>query len=652
MSGFRSVILGLAFLSALVHLGYAEYWFQSGAEGGQGSFYNTGASVSIQTVYQNISTGSLAYWVGENLQNGAFLQVGYVIENSSGSYPSHCGISGCSGYEYLEGGVPHWFYEYFPEHYNSSFLGVIGPNTSTVANGSYHRYGFYSSGDTWYFTMDGNVLGSVNLGTGSSGGNGPVAFGELANASSNTQLLLPVIFSNLSAGSQALAYGYSYIGYGVGSRKDLSNFYGVQEIGGRTDYFEVGSGMNLEPNGTQLWKQGYYLTVKSAYGSNFSNVQYGEYNRTAINEPQVIYVDKDVREVFENWAGFGPGSYSGPFNRSTVVMLGNVTEQAEWQTQYYVNVSSSVGAVNGSGWYNLGQAAHYYVASNTVYKNSTSRMAFGGWSTGGNSTNGQVIANEPLNIRANWTQEYLVYASSQIGVVSGNGWYPAGSDAVVSLMNASKNISNAERYSFYSWSNNDSNSSFDYVVKAPLLINASFRYQYLVSFDVTNKNGSSIGGAKLYLNNALVPDSLFLYSNKTYIVDSVYYNGAKMALGTHFSIDSPETVPIAAPLYNVKVVTDDVFGAPVDANLSLEPANGSILSLSTGPSGSVTVYNVPYGKISGVATYLGIEEYVSTEDSGSVKILFVSATDVMVMASAVAASLVIYFASRRHLNSK
>src|SRR5271155_3797190 len=117
MNAYKVVIVLLMFLP-LVN---AQYWFQSGAQGGPSTQFNNGAQVTIQTITnQHPFSGSLAFWVGEDLQSGAFLQTGYVIENQSGRYPSVCDLNGCSSYEYISAGSPEWFYEYFPPGSDSS----------------------------------------------------------------------------------------------------------------------------------------------------------------------------------------------------------------------------------------------------------------------------------------------------------------------------------------------------------------------------------------------------------------------------------------------------------------------------------------------------------------------------------------------------
>jgi hypothetical protein len=180
MKRYNYIMLIAALSLTLVSITSAQYWFQTGVRGSNSAAFNYGASVSIQTIYQNISEGSFGYWVGEDLSNGAFLQIGYEIQNSSGDYPSYCSPStNCSNYTFIKAGVPTYFWEYFPAGYSGSqFYGGIGQNGSAGANGTFNTYSFKSIGDTWYFYFNNELIGSAYLGASSSGANPPVAFGE------------------------------------------------------------------------------------------------------------------------------------------------------------------------------------------------------------------------------------------------------------------------------------------------------------------------------------------------------------------------------------------------------------------------------------------------------------------------------------------
>ena len=251
------IILGL---SALACTASAQYWFQSGARGSNDGAFNNGAGVSIQTVYQNATDGSLGFWVGESLSNGAFIQVGYEIPNTTGYYASTCNNS--VNNVYLKAGVPTWFWEYFkPKDTSDSFCGGIGASGSAGGNGSFNTYSFRTyQNDVWYAYFDGNTIGNVDLGTSNSGPNPPSAFAEYAETSTNQLPIKTVYFKDLAYYtanlSVPIAEGYSSISYGKGSLTTLSNPYGIREVGNYTDYFEVGSDFSVNGTPSELWRLG------------------------------------------------------------------------------------------------------------------------------------------------------------------------------------------------------------------------------------------------------------------------------------------------------------------------------------------------------------------------------------------------------------
>ena len=80
---FKKFVIFLMGFLAMAGQASATYWFQSGVSSPTTS-NNQGGSVYIQTIYQLPKNVSLGFWVGENLANSAFVQVGYQIENATG----------------------------------------------------------------------------------------------------------------------------------------------------------------------------------------------------------------------------------------------------------------------------------------------------------------------------------------------------------------------------------------------------------------------------------------------------------------------------------------------------------------------------------------------------------------------------------------
>ena len=384
------------------------YWFQTGVRAANSAAFNNGTSIYIQTVYpQNISYGSMAFWVGEDLSNGAFIQEGYEVNNRSGYYPTNCTLSGCSAREYISKGIPVWFWEYFPSGYSGdSFLGFIGPNNSVGQNGSYNNYTFYSIGSEWHFLFNGNTIGKINLGTGTSGANPVTAFGEYADAMDNKSYMVPVAFKGLKVLKNGtfsdVAKAYAYRGYGKGSATTLNNPYNISEIAPYADYFRVGSGI---PN-TQglLWNTSAIVSIDSRYANLTTHNTYTLFSKINIAAPKIFYMNDTARAIFLGWSGKGNGSYTGNATSFNVRVDGPIDENAKWGVQYLVNVTSEYGNSSGSGWYPAGSVANisaprYYSVGGNIYE-------FQSWSGSYDTNNASFNVAYPVNLHAVFKRAY------------------------------------------------------------------------------------------------------------------------------------------------------------------------------------------------------------------------------------------------------
>ncbi len=635
----------------------AQYWFQSGARAGPGSSYNSGARVSIETVYnQTTSSGSMGFWVGETLQNGAFLQAGYLVPNETGYYPSNCTASGCTSSRFLKKGTAAWFFEYFTQGGGkSTFLGSIGPSSSAGQNGSFHTYGFYSNGGTWSIFMDNSTLGEVDLGTNSSGGNGPAAFAEVANTSNAESAMLPVIFSNLSVYKGSflpVPEGYSYIGYGVGSQTGVPNPYGIREVGNKVNYFQAGSGLPEPPNGSPLWQLGFMLKVVSAYGNISGTSQYLAYKSIRLAAPSEVYLNDTSRESFSGWTGSGIRSYTGPSPSTNVTLFSNVTETAGWSLQYLLNVSSQFGTAEGYGWYNANSTADYSVSPSYIYTNSTSRLAFAEWSNGAKSAAGEIKITRPYSLYPVWQREYSINVSSILGGARGSGWYARNSTAAISITRLYRNISDSRRTAFYSWSNGDRNASISIPVNAPISIYAVFRNQSRLDISGFDKYGNRMQITSFFIDNKSIGNSTFLFDGQGYELNKAYYKGVMLYVNQSVDIGSPSNLSIYLPIYGVEIRTADIFGIPVNASLSIRFLNGSTANEYSGPSGTASFSDVPYGFVEVSARY-GYEIMSAQSENGAVaRITIISLFDIEVLSAVAILGFITYFFSSRRLSGR
>jgi hypothetical protein len=555
----------LAFLFSL-SIAHAEYWFQIGARGDSSSKNNNGASVEIETVLpQNPTTGSMGFWTGENLPNGAFVQVGYVIENQTGNYPTNCTMNGCNNNEYLTAGKAEWFFEYFPPGENQTFLGSVGPDGSAGNNSQFNTYSFYSLGNTWYFLFNNKTLGNVDLGISNSGPYTPVAIGELANTTNANTRMNTVIFANLSSYKYnqllPVSSGYGVITYGARSKTKLRNPYGVQEIDDRVNYFEVGSDLTQSTNNTKLWSPGYRLKITSKYGNLTSKNSYIAYSAVKISAPKIVYLSNVSRAIFTGWSGEGVGSYTGASNGTTITMDSNVTETANWQLQYFVKVSSLYGNTTGTGWYANGSTAHYSLNTSSIYQNGMNSLRFSHWSNNNQNLNGSIYVNTPINLSALWQYRVLLIGRNAYG-------------------------------------------------------------------ETLNISSFSIDG---YRTNS----TPFLNVGAAHIFQGAYYKGLLMGANHTITQNASSTLYFSLPVYNVIIRVNDLFYLPINASAMLSYDNGTKMTLFSGPSGTISIPNVPYGYANATLEYLGIRSATTTRNGVASLIFFISPINVVVILAAI-----------------
>lgn len=631
--GFQGTLMRvLVAVSMLQCLAAAQYWFQSGAQGTYQSEYNSGASVQIQTITgQNPVSGSFGYWVGETISNGGFVQVGYEIPNQSGYYPTGCSTGGCTGKVLLQAGQPTWFWEYFPPGPdNNTFLGSIGPSDSVGANGTWNTYSFKAVGNVWYFYLNGQQIGSVDMGASNSGPHTPIAIAEYAEAETNTTLMPIVQFMNLEyyngLSYRVLPKGLSLISYGADSAKGLGNPYGVREVGSHVDWFEVGSGIPVAPS-FQLWSIGYRLGIQSQYGGINSSINYTPYSQVNITAPSFVNISGTERVHFAGWDGSGIGSYTGPVQNATVVMNGNITERAQWRLQYLLNVTSQYGNVQGAGWQYEYTHTNVSVDTNDIVVGSGRRAVFDGWSNGGTNTTFGVFVTGPMNTSAKWRYEDLVNATSPYGTVTGGGWYPQNSTATLTLDTTSVQAGPGVRYVFVGWSNGSGdNTTMRISVSQPTLISAIFHKEYEVGLEFTDYYGRRIAVNYVSLDNTTYPgSSVFVDPLSNNTLEYANYKGTNITADYGIrGVVAPGNVTIALPVYNVTITTKDLLDLAVNSSLNLTFRNGTVLHLWTGSNGIITIPDVPYGYVRGLASFAGQAQEVDVVNGGNVAIIFVS----------------------------
>jgi len=236
---------------------------QVGAWGDEASVGNMGVQVEIQTNTYNVSSlWTDAFWVGDILSDGSFVQFGYII-SSPGYYCLNGHVTGvgtsCLGAaDNIGFSDARWFWSYFPNARDvSDWYYGFGSAKSAGVNGTWHLYSIQpsASGD-WTFVMDGVSVYSSDVSVTTSTSPAHLV-AEKASGPYLSQLG-PVQFRNLayleSSGLWHTTSSFTLID-GCGSADSnpctVYTAYGV-ELAGPNDVI-AGSGVPLPESNQLVW---------------------------------------------------------------------------------------------------------------------------------------------------------------------------------------------------------------------------------------------------------------------------------------------------------------------------------------------------------------------------------------------------------------
>ncbi len=388
------------------------YWFQVGAWAAGKNGYSdsfgipiTGASVEIRIKSQSLTHNDtrLFYWVGLNLPNDAFVQVGYELDMRN------------------SGGKPTWFWEYFmpgtaTQGTKGSFLGGIGH--AIGPNGTWVKFSLTSNGTVWSALVNRDIVGSVDLSTPDSGTNGPYASAEVAAAAEADNVLGPVEFRNLSYRDINMAWhsasaGVSLCCYSAGSNElgGLAYPYGVAGIPGEDDHWLAGSGLPISKPGQYLWPW-YRVTVSSPFGIARGSGIYLYNSPVTPKAESEIQTSSVEKAVLKGW--LLNGNLTSLNYEFTAKEEMNLT--ALYTKQYLVTVTSDRGTPIGSGWYDNGSTATISVNPTSIVSEGMlgqlgARYVLSGWIGdfhGAVDSKGKssVLVDSPKTIHAVWSTNY------------------------------------------------------------------------------------------------------------------------------------------------------------------------------------------------------------------------------------------------------
>ncbi|RLF18841.1 MAG: hypothetical protein DRJ68_06590 [Thermoprotei archaeon] len=174
----------------------------------------------------------------------------------------------------------------------------------------------------------------------------------------------------------------------------------------------------------------FYLNVSSPYSSTYGSGWYNEGSQAyfGVADSVVLLADGCRAEC----RGF---YIDGSYERGCegyVIMDSPHNVSFCWVKQFYLAVSSPYGAVYGSGWYDEGSRAEFYVLDDLVEIDEGSRAICVGFYLDGSyraGSSGVVVMDSPHLASFRWVKQFFLNVSSPYGTTYGSGWYDEGSQA-------------------------------------------------------------------------------------------------------------------------------------------------------------------------------------------------------------------------------
>jgi peptidoglycan/xylan/chitin deacetylase (PgdA/CDA1 family) len=250
---------------------------------------------------------------------------------------------------------------------------------------------------------------------------------------------------NNETGKQYVFLGWT--GAGIGSYSGLNNPASVVMTDNITEI--------------ALWKIQYDLTVTSSRTSTPSSGSHwydaGSSVTAYVTTP--VSGGTGVRDVSLGWSGTGSVPADGTASAVTFTINEPSTLTWNWQTQYYLTVTSPNGTASGTGWYPAGTTQYASVTPTTVPGSTGTQFVFINWSgdaSGNSSPSNPIVMSGPKTATANWEKQYYLTVSSAHGTTGGAGWYAAGGSATATIDSLTIPGDTGVQYVMTGWSENAS----------------------------------------------------------------------------------------------------------------------------------------------------------------------------------------------------
>ena len=169
------------------------------------------------------------------------------------------------------------------------------------------------------------------------------------------------------------------------------------------------------------YKKAFLVNVWTSFGSAVGSGFYpeGSTARITMSQSEIIVDPNKIKKIFSGWDTHGaPTTNFGSeyeiedpdiaaVQNLLLPVNGPINITANWKTQYYLDVQSAEGKVEGSGWYDLGRLVPVSAKLPSTPPGMWSRTVFDKWEGDYNeaSPNGRIMMNKPKTVIAEWKED-------------------------------------------------------------------------------------------------------------------------------------------------------------------------------------------------------------------------------------------------------
>jgi len=356
--GFMLCCVTLILLLGNFALAQSQNFIEVGVSGDDASRSNMGIRAAIRThLYDTYPSMFDYFWIGNVLDNNAFVQFGYGFQPGPATYCLK-GLNSMSGNkctgksEMISNLEGRWEWQYWPNINGRDFYYEIGSANSVGLNGSWHEYSIVSSEAGWQFLLDGLEVGNLTVKP-SLSREPPVMIAEKAGATQLIGALGAIEFHDLEYyrddGWHEVQALFAVRTCSSTAYCNASQPYGLEVVG--PDDVIAGSVYRMPNSGELVWTSGFLvLTVTNPSGqfsvSTFAGRE-SYANNASVEIPRgmtayVSIIDTSIpasgvlgilgaKDQFEGWTG----SVSSRNQTLEVLMKNdNVMLQANWRVDY------------------------------------------------------------------------------------------------------------------------------------------------------------------------------------------------------------------------------------------------------------------------------------------------------------------------------